>query len=1221
MKKYIIFILMLAMSVSSYSQTLEVKGVNTENYPELKLSVVTKDAAGQKVKYVDGTEGNYNIDVYELDENGNKIPRDIKEVICNQDVAKFNLMIVLDITQSMELNMIPGTLGDPGVQFVDFPERRIDRVMEIVTNLLQEFVDNQNEHYSIVSFANAAYTKVEWTKDILEAKDYLKKNIQLYNLTDYNMAFVGKNTLGQTSIGNGGNKGGALEYAKSSPNGYKPILLFFTDGSHRDGPSDILVEEIKDSAAVSNSSIYFSSFLPGAIPTEVTQIATGTGGRAESVETENEIQAFFQTVLSEVALNPTVNPCQIVYDTDCDYGNVYLEMNDGTTVWSPSNTFNYKSDVDVDTQVPKLIITDINKLNDAGEYDITVEAVNRDVKIVGYVADPNLHFEPIILPADGNTIRAGNANAEVIKVKLTGSETEAHCLEQMTFLTESPLFSCDGNTFEITAEFITASGKNVGNTTINTPITAAGGNFCNYSCNAVTITNAIFKSGDNEFVFKSPGTSVNSNECKDLNFTFNPQSDGSKSAVFTLKTTNGDYDITVTGGGSGLPDIAASPLDMGNIDCRTSTFPTKTLPITNPGLADLTITDISFDAADDIDFDVTVSGGFPAVVTANGGTIDAEITFNSAVDGNKNAKLIILSDADGKNNFQVDISGIRNSIAIDVANPNIFSNPDEINLGNVCINSDVALPTIQVQNTGNTDFDFSIDNPNSDFSTVSNLSLTNGATNNLDVILKGQAQGQYSGVLDIVDGCGTVRSITVLANFVDASVNRLTNNTVSSDFNVALVGATIDYVIENHNQTNLVASFDDDQTGKFSNIDVNPKSANVGETVTISFDYTPTDFDESTAVVRLEGSTCLSVQLDLIGLVGKKTAEFQSATEYKGRIGELIEVDFTLKKTDLNSSSVDFDVEYDGSIISLSVGDVNTSVFTLGNSSTVGDMITQEVMATVSSPNDEIYSLPFVALPGSADMVSPMNFSEPANKINPFILLGSGSEYKVVKVEADIPLTDYNVTVGDIFSISLNATDVNNFDAFNETINGEMKFNGTVISPYGDTPKSEFDSEMNKTIPFSIPYGETIEYQFRATTGNSEFTTIEVITSPSPKSTVGEVEFPNLTPKTVTINGLCPDGKGGYRLFDPSISPLTQTISPNPSMKEIKIDINIQEKGYHKVWISDMQGKEIEILENNEMVSGQKNYKIDINKLNAGSYLLIIEAPSEVKTSSFNIVK
>lgn len=82
MKKYIFLILIIAMSVSSFSQTLEVKGVNTENYPELKLSVVTKNDAGEKVKFIDGTEGNFNIDVYELDENGNKITRDIKEIIC-----------------------------------------------------------------------------------------------------------------------------------------------------------------------------------------------------------------------------------------------------------------------------------------------------------------------------------------------------------------------------------------------------------------------------------------------------------------------------------------------------------------------------------------------------------------------------------------------------------------------------------------------------------------------------------------------------------------------------------------------------------------------------------------------------------------------------------------------------------------------------------------------------------------------------------------------------------------------------------------------------------------------------------------------------------------------------------------------------------------------------------------------------------------------------------
>jgi len=1202
MRKYISVILLFLISYISYSQTIEVKDVETENYPELKLSLETLDDAGEKVKFIESN----NIEVVEIGDDGREIIRNIKEIICEQDVVRFNLMIVLDITTSMLWNMVPGSpTQNPGIVFEEsFPNRRIDVVSQIIKDVIIDF-DTENSDYCLTTFANFSQISIEWTKDKSLINDVLQENINLFNLTDYNMAFLGKNNVGQTS-----SKGvGALEYAKTSPNGYKPIILFFTDGGHRGGEfADINTREIIDSANVANASIYVSSFLPGSIPTEVSQFADDTDGEARSVETKSEIQLFFQDVLTKVAENPTVNPCHIVYDTDCEYGDVFVRMNNSSTSWTDALQYDYKNEVDIPTQVPALNITDIVKLNDAGDYSITVEAVNKDVKITGFVDNGNLHFEPTI-PANGNIIRV-NAPEELF-VTLTGEQTEAHCLEKITFLTEDLLFSCSGNTIDATAEFITADGKNVGQTTINVPITGIGAEFTNNSCETVTVTNAVFKSGDdNQFFFLSNNATANSDETINLQFSFNPDSDGTKSAIFTLNTSKGDYDINITGGGSGLPDITANNIDMGNIDCRTNTFPTQTVTISNTGLADLVITNISFNAADDVDFDFSIVDPLPQTIAPND-ELEVTITFNSAVDGTKTANLIVESNADNKTIYNIPITGVRNIIDLSV-------NSSSIDLGNVCIGNDVPLPTLNIQNEGNTDFDFTIDNANNDFTTSSNLTLATGATNNLDVILSGQPSGPYSGVLDIVDACGNITAVNVIANFIDAELTQVGTNIVSSDFSVPLIGATITYQVENFDVSGLVANFLDDASGKFTNISVSPTSAIIGDEITITFDYTPNDFNQANGIINLTGNPCLDLQLAVIGEVGKKTATFQS-TNYSGRVSEVIDVEFILEKSDLSSTNVEFELEYDGSIISIDQASLNTSIFTLGTDTQIGNIITTPVTAVIQNQNDETYTIPFVALLGTGGMTSPLNFNTPSNlNANPFVLVSSASNYNVIEVEAYLPLSDYEVKVGEVFQIELKVENVNNLDGFNGSIEGELKFNGTVISPIRDTPMAAYDSELNKTISVTIPIGESVQYEFRATTGTSPFTTIELLNA---KSTIGEVLFSNQELKTVTITNLHPDGSGGFRLFDPSLSPLSINLSPNPSLDNIYVEVDILEEGFHDIWITNLQGIRVLTLESKNMMPGKIKYDIGLNKLNAGSYFIIIQAPNDRISKNFNVIK
>jgi hypothetical protein len=116
------------------------------------------------------------------------------------------------------------------------------------------------------------------------------------------------------------------------------------------------------------------------------------------------------------------------------------------------------------------------------------------------------------------------------------------------------------------------------------------------------------------------------------------------------------------------------------------------------------------------------------------------------------------------------------------------------------------------------------------------------------------------------------------------------------------------------------------------------------------------------------------------------------------------------------------------------------------------------------------------------------------------------------------------------------------------------------------------------------------------------------------------VEFP-----TTTVDGIfwlennCPEG--GERQYIKSGVVILKPISPNPVAGAAVASFELVEPGRTRLTISDALGKLVSVVLDDDAVAGSFAIPLDLQSLLPGSYLLVLETPTQIRSQRFEVIR
>ncbi|MEI6090993.1 MAG: VWA domain-containing protein [bacterium] len=234
-----------------------------------------------------------------------------------------------------------------------------------------------------------------------------------------------------------------------------------------------------------------------------------------------------------------------------------------------------------------------------------------------------------------------------------------------------------------------------------------------------------------------------------------------------------------------------------------------------------------------------------------------------------------------------------------------------------------------------------------------------------------------------------------------------------------------------------------------------------------------------------------------------------------------------------------------------------------------------------------------------------------------------GECVKSVVDSITISVNDTSAKPGDRIKIPIYAENAYIAKAYDNItgFTGYLKFNATILAPLGqfelDTIVGNWHT-LKLNLPKDIDSNGVLTYlEFDVGLGND---TISPLTLEH-FAPVGRAKV-KVTERSATfkLNGVCLQGKDP-RLVDLSGKlELLQNI-PNPIIGQSVINYELIEDGQTKLYITDVTGRTILVIENGEMKKGKHSANINAEVFNSGKYFYILETPSRRLTKSFEVTK
>lgn len=1192
-----IICIFFVLSISLFAQRIELQNINTSKYPKITVEVDAFDASNAQFRGLAGT-------AVTVKENG--VVRNVTDKFCEQNAVKFSLIISVDLSATMALNLA-------GDKIATKPNRRYDAILKAV-ELLVNNLDLQNTEVALLATAGQSTVHLDFSQDKKEITDALKTFPDVALSTEINVAFIGKNWLGQA-------KGvGSLNQAHKAK--WKPVVLFFSDGGQTtlDQPpvlSDIKDDWILDTANAVGAIIYNLNF--GTYSnSKLNGLSSSTGGdifESSDLETDSEIQVALQTIKDQVELNPqALAPCEVEFITDCSGGGVLevtaniggVDVTDSKTYTIPDNV---KPDLLIDNRNPEYY-----NVNGGASKDVIINltAQDNDINIVSFNStDPRFS----VVGAYTGVIQKGKSKPVTIRFTSDGSST---CTEgEITFVSDA----CSGNTFNPKAGWMNAMNVNVGSAILGQSVTNTRVAFENNTCKTLKITDLQITKSEFKRNVALP-LDVPAGGTADVEFTYTPSVTGAFSSPYKVTLSNGStYDGTLNGGGSGQAQIATTASNQPTVKCSNTSV--ISFDIENNGEVEMDVTSISLDNITDFTLTSPNTLKIPASEKAT-----VNITFNPTTEGNKTANVTIVSNAGNEPLKVVAISGNRSNIS---ATGNTFD------IGVICPNSDYDF-NIPITNNGEIAANVTLSTTSSDISFPSgaNIALANvGGTTNAAVRINSATAGAFSADIVITDECGeqqgtfkvsgTVKEATV--SFADfASIN------LSSNLNETLT-ETIEIKNDDARPINNVVVSIVSNPGYFTIKSGYPTTISGNGSINVEVEYLPTVQGSSNldllVVGDVAGKACLSTQLPTL-TAGTNLAEATWSTgAYSGLIGQTITLNLASLVDDNGFATsgvtdVKFDVIVDSRLLEGADGLPDAIVgFERTIKYTYNVASPQSIKLKVLDPNDVTINSSSITITNASTV-----------PVGRAIINSNNGTFNLIRANGKVNITDYSGKTGDATSVVITGNNLVNVDAnFHQKIKGELKVNASILVPRGSTPQGRLATELGTTyryVPFSLNLktgnpklpsiqatAEQAKLDFYVTLGDAETTTMELVNL---SSEVGVIDLASINIGNFLVTNVCKNEAGQILMLWKS-NPNPPIIMPNPISNTTEISVNAYESGNYIIGISDASGNIIKTIYQGALAKGEHKYYLNPQGLSQGSYYINVISPSERFDKSFIYIK
>lgn len=1175
--KYIIIIIAFISYIDySYSQSLQVLGVDYSKYPTITAEINAYDKSNSEVR-------NYNNNEVFVTDGGVKYPA---TVYCPPpSEAKFSVIIVIDRSGSMMEALEVGRT-----------KTKMQAAREAVTSFISSLPYNRFE-CALLCFSGQNYLLRDFTND----KEWLLKAIisdtmtPIASKTDFNAAFLWDQYQYP----------GALRLK----NKYTPFIIFLTDGQHHmsnvidpiGGSRDsIWVERIYGEAKKSGHTIYALSF-GFTMPSQLVVLSTYTGGQFYAdIPTQERINEIYYEILMAIQGKDLKAPCQVSWNTNCNAGNATMEI----PKLPATDNFNYTVPK---TYKPYLSINPrtITILNNESTTPISSKVVITAKQNYCYIDNKTISNNNFTVTDWGGSFpfTLKENESRTITIKYTPSTVKEYIHTEFNLLG----FVCDSSKFYADISWIFANDINMGTSTIYIPVEKEFTEvFCNKTAKDITISNIsiVDNDYDNFEIINPPSNYIlKKDSCLILTFRFTPSSADPKKATLKIIADGNTYTSKIYGLGSGKAIIeAVEIIDFDSLDCNT-TFQDMTIKINNPGALDLHITNFELDNKTDFRF-----------IPNNPNTLDIQagesksiiLRFKPTTPGLTHGKLIITSDAGNSATFVISLSGY-------LKNRDFTLSANTIKFGINCPDTPIES-NIEVQNDGNVSIDLDI-SVNPPFSVSSNqLSVSSGAKESITVTFDASIQNTYNEVLTITEKYCNVEKKVDLFGEIDPIILESEPMTL-----ISTVGSySEDYLrIYNRSKRTITISDTNFQNPQFQlispllSIDIPSNSYQ-----DFKIRYTASDAEEIlNSKLTFLGNPCNFEYTTLLsGMPYATSADIQIAN-YSAMVGQEIEIKLdlinTVKLEQSGTTSLNTIITYDPTLlqpIAPTIG--NNGVITLTNLQIIGN-------------NDQtLAKLHFLSLNSSNDCCDLKIESSTAEqgylKINKLI----AGKFCLLRSSGTIEINQYTAEPGEIINIPIKLYNKTNISDFHESINTTIKFNAYILEPIGTTPIGQV-IDGNRVIELShlqlLKSDDDIltNITLRAMLGNVESTDIIIENT---NTTKGLVDFQEIAGQ-FTLKGICIDPDGSKRLFNPFGNTLISQIKPNPSNSELNITLETIEEATTELYIINNLGIKVKTIINSKMLAQVHNFNIDIRDLPTGVYWLMLKTPTKLLSKRFDIIK
>lgn len=626
--KFLIVVLLLVLDYfPTFAQSFNLYSIDTTNFPQMKAMFYARTPMG--VDYPNVTPADF--DLYENGQLMNaSVGVDCKKVNFFPQLA---VVLVLDVSTSMNT-----PAGDG--------ERRFDWVKQGAFAFLDSIKIDPPSVVGFVLFAGDVYKTSPLFDTKQPAYDWLNINMTIAaGSTDFYLPFV-KNSPPL----------GALPLLETAPKDLRRVVIFLSDGEPERAFPDWKRDTVISYAKRIKAQVY-SIFITTPVNSQLDWISQNTGGRSFSVMSKSALIDAFRKIVGDIQSR---NVCYLTWISPfgCDEASrnrnvkaIFKRIPDSVVTPYLAPT----------TSIAKIELSDSLLLFGAPGIgtttrQLTFTARNTDVTINSFTLFP--------LTTKFSVDWKGKTPPFVL-AKNTSHTIDINYIESLPSASSQISFTLDASPCNSPPVLLVAPCGGDATKTIdfgNVPVLSSDNRTDNCvfkNTTAVAIDGEVTLEGTNKDEFKiiSGGGKfkLNPAQCLSVIVSFNPQSQGNKTAYlkFAIPSACGDFRTTLTG--NGIPsDLPLPPMDFGAR--RIITDNDSVYVIENGGSSAVTITSLVMENPTDPNFTANLGFSLPMILRPSE-RLNIPVTFKPQDEGFK-SNAIVVSVQGNPNPLKAELVGV-----------------------------------------------------------------------------------------------------------------------------------------------------------------------------------------------------------------------------------------------------------------------------------------------------------------------------------------------------------------------------------------------------------------------------------------------------------------------------------------------------------------------------------------------------------------------------------